>query len=221
VWSFALDAAVDESVLGADERARARRFRFARDRERFVRRRVLLRRVLARYAGCAPADVAYAVNDYGKPTLVGHPELHFSASASGGRAEIAVGPAELGIDVEQVVPSDDLDAVAERFFAPDERRQLRGVEDFFRCWSRKEAYVKAVGQGLSFPLASFAVEVADVPHPRLLRSARLPDDPATATIVDLSRPGFMAALVVRSPLPDPHSQHRVSSEPERRNIDDL
>lgn len=215
VWSFELAEPADESVLAPDELARAARFRFDRDRERFVRRRVLLRRVLALHTGAAPAELAYATNAYGKPTLVGHPDLHFSASASGGRAVIAVGPVELGVDVEQVVPSDDLDGVAVRFFAAEELAQLASVDDFFRCWSRKEAYVKAVGQGLSFPLASFAVEVAEAPHPRLLRSDRLPDDLATATIVDLSSPGFMAALVVRSPQP------RTWPEPERRTTDDL
>jgi 4'-phosphopantetheinyl transferase len=202
VWTLDLTRDVDESVLEPDELERGDRFVFARDRVRFRRRRAQLRHLLAGYAGVAPADLRFRRNEYGKPTLDGT-DLHFSSSSSGDVAMFAVGAVELGVDVEVIRPDLADEQVALRMFAPEEAAAVAAgtPADFFRCWTRKEAYVKAVGQGLSFPLQSFAIEVADVPCPRLTRSDLRPGDLAFSTIADLSSVAYelTAALVVRAP----------------------
>jgi 4'-phosphopantetheinyl transferase len=202
VWRVDLRDSTDESVLAFDERERADRFVFDRDRVRFRHRRAQLRLLLARYTGVEPGDVTFHRNEYGKPAVAGS-SLHFSSSSSQDAALFAVGIHELGVDVEVIRPSGDDPEVARRMFAEEEAAAVLAGDaaDFFRCWTRKEAYVKAVGHGLSFPLQSFAIEVAPVPHPRLTRSDLRPDDVEFCTIVDLSVAAdeVAGALVVRAP----------------------
>lgn len=223
LWFFDLSATVDVTVLAADEFERAARFRFERDRARFVARRAQLRHVLASYTDCPPQALRFTVGRFGKPALVEHRHLAFSTSSSGDDAVVAVGAVgsgELGVDLERVGPHSgpgDLRDVAERFFAAGEIGQLRSPADFYRCWSRKEAYVKAIGQGLSFPLDSFAVEVADVAAPRLLHSVLRPQDVDRVQMVDLSASSgdYMAALVVLT------AGVSTPVEPERRFTHEL
>jgi 4'-phosphopantetheinyl transferase len=202
VWKFDLAVPVDDSVLDAEERQRAERFAFDRDRVRFRRRRAHLRHVLAGYVGRDPAALRFSRNRFGKPSLMGEP-MSFSTSSSGGLALIAVGTGALGVDVEMIRPATADRDVARRLFAEEEAAAVLDGDtgDFFRCWTRKEAYVKAIGCGLSFPLHSFAVDVRNLRNPRLIRSDLCPRDLARCTIADLSAPGdeFAAALVVRGP----------------------
>jgi 4'-phosphopantetheinyl transferase len=191
-------------ALGADERERAAAFRFDRDRIRYTRRRAHLRRLLAEVTGRPAATLRYSVNDHGRPLMSDHPGLHFSTSSSGDLGVVAISGHELGVDVEQVLPDQADHDVARRLFAVEEVAALEAVapaefaRSFFNCWSRKEAYVKATGLGLSFPLGSFAVEVHDTPTPRLLRSTLRPDDLDTCRLASLAVPGggAAAALVV-------------------------
>jgi 4'-phosphopantetheinyl transferase len=199
--------------LGADERARAAAFRFERHRDRFVRRRVLLRRLLSEATGDDAAGLRYSVNDHGRPYLADHPTLFFSASSTGDLGVVAISGCDLGVDVELEEPHDADRAVARRLFAPEEIEVLDEAPDdeltrlFFSCWTRKEAYVKATGLGLSFPLDSFAVELDETPRPRLLRSTLRPGDLRTHSLRSLEapEPRVCAALVVAHPDP------RVSS----------
>jgi 4'-phosphopantetheinyl transferase len=200
VWTFDLAVAVDDSVLDADERQRAERFNFDRDRMRFRRRRAHLRHVLAGYTGRDPAELRFSRNRFGKPSLVASP-MSFSSSSSGSLAMIAVGTGALGLDVEMIRPARADRDVARRLFAAEEAAAVLDGDagDFFRCWTRKEAYVKSIGCGLSFPLRSFAVDVGEVRNPRLIRSDLRPEDLGQCAIADLSasRDEFAAALVVR------------------------
>ncbi|WP_161978403.1 4'-phosphopantetheinyl transferase family protein [Sphingomonas oligophenolica] len=183
--------------LDVDERARAARFRHDRDRDRFVARRGQLRERLAQSVGEAPRAVRIAIDARGKPFLLDHPGLHFSVSHSHGQALCAVAvDAAVGCDLEWRNPDLACRAVAARLFAPPETTALANlteaqwVEGFFNCWTRKEAYVKALGLGLSYPLDAFAVSVA-------------PGEPAT--LIDAQpgwslasfepAPGYQAALV--------------------------
>ena len=173
IWSVALDGAAAhtaalEAVLPQDERARAERFAFAAGRRRFVAARGALRRVLGAYLDLAPEDVVFAYGRKGKPYLTGAAAgLHFNLSHSGERALIALGRIPLGVDIERLRPLRDPDAIARRFFSEAERAALaaqtaeRKAEAFFACWTGKEAYVKAVGDGLTIPLRSFDVTFAD------------------------------------------------------------
>jgi len=212
VWTFDLHCDVDESVLSSDERERAERLRFPEHQARFRRRRSHLRHVLASCTGRDAQELRFVAGEYGKPALIQDPGLHFSASSSVDVAMLAVCDHEIGVDVEVVRPELADAGVARRMFTAEEAAAVAAgtAEDFFRCWTRKEAYVKAVGQGLSYPLQSFAVEVADVARPRLVRlwcdsaewgSSVRPDDVGSWTVADLSSSAsnITAALVVRSP----------------------
>jgi 4'-phosphopantetheinyl transferase len=159
------DVTAATRLLSEDERQRAFRFRFARDRHRFVIGRALLRIILSRYLQADPARLRFAYNEYGKPSLIGdHAGLQFNISNSASLAVCAVVlHGAVGIDVEHVRDLSDIDRVARHFFAAPEAQIVRALSGpnktmaFFTCWTRKEAYIKALGTGLSRPLDSFAV----------------------------------------------------------------
>lgn len=150
-------------LLGADECSRADRFRFARDRRRFIVRRARLRQWLGAWVGRAPESLAFAENSHGKPVMVGGPP--FSLSHSGDMMLLAIGDAEVGCDIERIDPALDWTPLAATFFTATERAALTalpaeaGRHAFFACWARKEAFVKALGLGLSYPLHRFDVSV--------------------------------------------------------------
>lgn len=198
-------------MLDADEQARADRFRFAEHRRRFIVAHAAVRRILARRLGVAPGELQFATNSHGKPFLTSHDGPVFSLSHSHELALCAVSAAgELGVDVEwrRELPHADL---ARRFFAPDETTALEAlaVDDqragFFACWTRKEAYIKAKGLGLSLPLHSFAVTVHPRQAPVLLSSQHEPSDAGHYRFWEVPvAPGYCAALAYRgneSPAP--------------------
>jgi 4'-phosphopantetheinyl transferase len=200
------DPFVSASVMSAEERARARRFAFDRDRRRFSAARVLLRTLLARYVGADPADLRFAIGPHGKPSLAGSPSApDFNVSHSRDAAVIAISRAgEVGVDIEAIRPMDDGEGIAGRFFAPAEAGRLRAVppelrdQAFFACWTRKEAFVKAIGEGLSHPLDSFEVTLAPGEPARLLHVGGHPPDPAHWMLAALPAvAGYAGALVVR------------------------
>ena len=171
VWAIDLDdprALRGDGVesLSVDERERARRFRFDKMRARWLAGRVALRRILARELRVRPEEVEYRVLEHGKPALAGPhaAALEFNLSHSGACGLVGTSrEVPLGVDVEEVTPIDDIRAVAERHFAPEECEclfALEGaaqVEGFYRYWTRKEAYIKALGTGLGHALDRFAV----------------------------------------------------------------
>jgi 4'-phosphopantetheinyl transferase len=170
LWFFPL--AVDEGqlvrhfpLLDEEERSRADRFRFENDRAAYIVSHATMRLLLARHRRCAPAsiDIVQAVGE--KPVLRGGEGPHFSLSHSGGTGLIGIADDELGVDVETLRSLSDRDAIARRFFAAAEVKALAGLAEperqdaFFACWTRKEAYVKAIGLGLAAPLDAFEVSV--------------------------------------------------------------
>jgi 4'-phosphopantetheinyl transferase len=211
VWLAHLDDAhcdpfLSASVMSADEQARAQRFVFDRDRRRFSAARVLLRRLLAFYAGTDAADLRFVTGAHGKPSLAdSRCDLHFNVSHSHDAAVIAISRAgEVGVDIEAIRPMDDGEGIAGRFFAPAEADRLCSIppesrdEAFFACWTRKEAFVKAIGEGLSHPLDSFEVTLAPGEPARLLHVGGHPPHPARWTLAALPAiPGYAGALVVR------------------------
>jgi len=174
VWHAALDReekiyARLESTLSPEEKARADRFHFVNDRNRFVAARGLLRELLGKYLQQTPASLDFSYGKYGKPSLAGgnaSSGLSFNLSHSAGLAVYAIArERNLGIDVEHVRPESGGEDIANRYFSAREVSDLRTlppearVEGFFHCWTRKEAYLKATGMGLQIPLDSFAVSV--------------------------------------------------------------
>ncbi len=155
-------------LLTGDEVARADRFHFDRHRRRFIVRRGVLRLLMGRYLERPPPALRFAEGEKGKPFVpqqaAAEERLHFNLSDSKDLALYAVTRgSELGVDVEVLRPMPDALAIAERFFSAEERDRLRRVPPeararaFFNCWTRKEAYIKAIGEGLSEPLDRFSV----------------------------------------------------------------
>ena len=186
------------SCLHADERARAARLRHDRDRNHFIARRGQLRIRLAQEFGEAPEEIRIRMDAHGKPFLPEHPELCFNLSHSHGLALCAIGHGVMvGCDIEWRNPELACRDVADRLFAPSERAALAALPDalwvdgFFNCWTRKEAYVKALGMGLSFSLDAFSVSVAPGEPPRLIEAS-----PGWSLSSFEPAPGYQAALVV-------------------------
>jgi len=195
--------------LSAEEREQAGRFHFAHDRRRFVVRRAILRHLLAARLGVSPDAVRFLPGPYGKPIIPGQDGsagLRFSCSHSADLGLIAIARGrELGVDLEQHRSLADAGDLARAFFSPLEIAELMSVphalktRSFFDGWARKEAFIKAIGLGLSFPLHRFAVSLAPDQPAALLR---VEDDPGAVdrwTMLSLDiTPDYSAALVFES-----------------------
>ena len=195
-------------TLNENERARARRFHFERDERHFIVARGILRILLGRYMQVQPKQLVFTYNPYGKPSLdetFGCERPRFNLAHSRGLVYYAIsGSRDVGIDVEYIIPGIEVQQLAERFFSPAETDELLALpkelqlEAFFNCWTRKEAYIKARGEGLSFPLANFVVSLVPGAPAKLLATADLEDQAACWTLHDLpSRPGYVAALAYK------------------------
>lgn len=196
-----------ESWLSAEERARATRFAFDRERRAFVASRGLLRSLLARATGTTPGEAEIVADANGKPRLggrCGQGRIRFNLSHSGDVWACAVAlHREVGIDVEEVRPDRGGDRIAERTFSPVEIGALRALPEadrvfaFHRCWTRKEAFLKARGLAVTVPLDSFEVSLAPGEPPRILATRPDPAEASRWTLHDLDfTPGFAGALCV-------------------------
>ena len=212
IWSADLEpgaAAIDRFVplLSADERERAERFRLRRDAMRWIAARAVLREILGGCLGADPRALAFTYGEKGKPALAalaGSLDLQFSLAHSAHLALYAVavgGP--VGVDVERLRPLADMDHIAERTFSRQECAALRGLPvplrpaGFFNCWTRKEAYIKALGFGLSYPLERFSVSLAPGVPARLEAVEIDPAHVDAWTMASLApRSGFVGAVVV-------------------------
>jgi len=202
----AASEAAAAGTLSEDERARASRFRFAADRDRFVASHAALRRILASYLGAAPASLVFGAGTHGKPFLDAPAHgrsLRFSLSHSGDLALVAVSlEREVGVDVERVRPRADLEGFTARYFSPRERDALARVPPgdrlraFLEIWTLKEAYLKACGDGLARALDAFDVTVDEAPS-RLAAVRDRPGEEARWTLQRVEAgEDFAAALAV-------------------------
>jgi 4'-phosphopantetheinyl transferase len=207
VWRACLDqedALLDRfrQTLAAEELDRTRRFRFERLQKHFVASRGFLRHVLARYVSAKPEELRFTYNSYGKPSLAGEKSLQFNMSHSHEVGLVAVTRgAAVGIDVEHIRADFASDEIARRFFSRLEVETFNSlppeeqVGAFFRCWTRKEAYIKAIGKGLSQPLDSFDVTLAPADPAALLRPGD--EDTLTWTFSDIDvGPAYASALLI-------------------------
>ena len=206
LWSIPLDVPdryVDTlmKTLSPEERQRAERFHFARHRRRFTTARFFLRRLLAAYTGLTAEGLRFSYGPQGKPALI-DANLHFNLSHSGELAMLALNPSQpLGVDIERLRPVTDALKIARRFFSDSEQEALLQTaesqrnEAFMRCWTRKEAYIKAVGGGLSIPLDSFDVTLDQPPRFLSLQNSR--DEALLWSLYHLDpAPGYIGALAV-------------------------
>jgi 4'-phosphopantetheinyl transferase len=195
-----------QAVLSPEERARASRFAFARDRRRFIAARVALRSVLAGYLRADAGAIRFIYGPAGKPALAGPSgdPICFNMAHSCGLALIGVTRGlAVGVDVERTRTDIDVDGITSRFFSAAEAAAIAALpaqnryEAFFACWTRKEAYLKARGTGLALPLDGFDVSVE--PDAPTVRLQTRPDagDADRWRILPVEAPqGFAAAVAV-------------------------
>ena len=191
-------------LLEPEERDRAARFRFDHLQHAFILARGGLRVLLGCYLGVCPAAVQFTYGSKGKPTLSGG-SVEFNVSHSGGLAVFAFTfGCEIGVDVEQIRSLPDMLEIASQFFCVEETAELMALpagereRAFFLCWTRKEAYIKATGDGLSAPLDSFRVALRPGAPARFVHFKHDASAAASWTLHDLSlTPAHAGALAYR------------------------
>lgn len=197
-------------LLDPGEAARVARAPSPAHAAQYLVAHALLRRLLGAYTGRDPSSLCWERGPAGKPSLIsprGAPDLQFSLAHSGDLVLVAAGlDHAIGVDVEQTSRALDPLRLAERFFSPAEREQLRALpedrrlEGFVACWTRKEAYLKGTGQGVARGLESFAVTVAPDQPAELLADRRDPEAPRSWRLLDLEMgAGYRGAVAVENP----------------------
>jgi 4'-phosphopantetheinyl transferase len=212
VWRASLDDLTQQRdsflhTLAADERTRAERFYFQRDRDRFINARGVLRAILGLYLNRAPKSLSFCNSSHGKPSLAcesGGDAIRFNVSHSHGVALYAFTRGrEIGIDLEFIRCDLEAEQIADRFFSRSEIGTLRALPlslrkyAFFLCWTRKEAYIKARGEGLSIPLDQFDVSLTPGEPAELLTALPDSDEALRWSLEELTvGSGYAAALAV-------------------------
>jgi 4'-phosphopantetheinyl transferase len=222
LWRIDLDcpaasvAALRATLVG-EELERAARFHSQELRERWTVAHGALRCILAAYSAAAPNSLVLRAGPQGKPALVGVGEnISFNLTHTGGLALLAIARSgRIGVDAEIVRPGVDVVELSRRFFAPAEAGEILGLppdvqlEAFFACWTRKEAFIKALGSGLSTPLHRFQVSVRHDQPARLISVDW--EDAAPWTLVDIGEPGIAATLAIDAA--SPVLRHRLFTPP--------
>ena len=189
IWRARLDVSTSrleilQELLSPDENARAQRFHFKRDCRDYIVGRGVLREILGSYLDMDPSHVSFTYNDYGKPDLLytpGSDMIRFNMSHSGRMVIYALSCGrEIGVDIEHIRPMTSAEGIIERYCSGREKLAFRSVPQslklaaFFNCWTRKEAYIKARGEGLSRPLDKFSVSLAPGEPAAFLSSEEIP-----------------------------------------------
>ncbi len=198
-----------KKLLDSGERSAGERFRFQKDRNLYIAAHGFLRLILGFYEGIDPADVQFVRNPYGKPLIAGNnrPEkMMFNLSHSGNRILFAFTRGrEIGVDIEKIRADFACQEIAERFFSEQEVAVFNSLpkekktEAFFNCWTRKEAFIKAVGEGLSYPLKDFDVTLRSGQEAQLLNICRQSDEASNWTLVDIPvNDEYKGAVAVRA-----------------------
>jgi 4'-phosphopantetheinyl transferase len=199
-----------QPVLSEEEKRRASRFHFACDRRRYIAAHGMLREILASYLETEPGKLRFRSGSSGKPRLASDPsdsDIRFSLSRSRDLSLVAVAVGvEIGVDIEYISPDVDSAEIAGTFFSVNEKEKLASLagsharEAFFRCWTRKEAFLKGMGAGLSQDPAAFEVTLLPGEPAALLHFPAFPEEAAGWTLSDLPAvPGFSASLAVQAP----------------------
>ncbi len=203
VWAIPLHGDPERwgAHLSKAERQRLERFHFADHRRRYQIGHGALRMILAGYLQMEPGAIEFTQGPRGKPYVVGKP-LFFNLSHSGKLAVIGLSVVELGLDIEKVRHLESLTEIARKHFSPSEFEALSALDGdarelaFYRCWTRKEAYIKAVGEGLTMPLDTFDVSLCE--EPRFLECRDGRGSAADWALLDVSPgPDFVGAAALR------------------------
>jgi 4'-phosphopantetheinyl transferase len=195
-------------VLSEDELEKADRFIFEKDREAYVVTRSRLRVILGTYLNRSPSDLVFRYGEQGKPYLRQNSEcIQFNVSHSKDYALVAITRGcSIGVDIEYVNPEIDFESLAKSFFSEEEYEsmsqlpcQIEKLEAFYHCWTRKEAFIKAVGKGLSYSLKDFVVPIAPNTEVGLVKIENTISESALWTVHDikLENTNYVAAVCVR------------------------
>jgi 4'-phosphopantetheinyl transferase len=194
-------------LLNEEEHAKANKFHFMADKERYILARGVLRQLLSHYLQIPSSELEFFYNEYGKPYLVNTPNIHFNISHAQDIVLLAFSHLLIGVDVEYRARKLDIDSIAQRFFHINEYKVLKELSGlpkqhaFFNAWVAKEAFIKAIGKGLSYDLAKVEILL----EPRQLLTIAAIHDPAE-NIVDWKlyplaiEPDYAAALAVKGRL---------------------
>jgi 4'-phosphopantetheinyl transferase len=210
VWALRIRPSIDlaarfEAALAPDEVERAARFRMDHLQQFFTIARGVLRHVLERYLIAAPGRIKFDYGSRGKPALASPTGIEFNLSHSGDLALLALTiGCPVGVDVELISPKTEIVDITRRFFSPEETCDMMSLPEsereqaFFCCWTRKEAYIKAIGDGLYAPLDGFRVSVCPGEPARLIHIVNEPHAPDEWCMHDLPlSPEYAAALAYR------------------------
>jgi 4'-phosphopantetheinyl transferase len=180
-------------LLSPDEKIRAHKFRFAKDRRNFIIARGILRSLIGKYLEINPAEISFQYSEFGKPGIADNHSMQFNISHSQDIALFAfVKKINVGVDVEFVNPDIEVKDIAKKYFSPNEVLNLFALPEkqhtlgFFNCWTRKEAFIKAVGEGLSFPLDQFEVSLEPDKPAKLLATDWEPNAVSEWSIYSMS-----------------------------------
>ena len=209
--------------LSSDEEERAGRFIFTLDRNNFVVTRGILRDILAQYLDCQPGEIHFKFEPQGKPVVSlpdGSTQLEFNLAHSSGLLALAVsGGRKVGVDIERVRPLSDLEGIASHAFSSYEQKELSKLtgeekyRGFFRCWTRKEAYLKARGDGLLVPLDTFDMSLAANNPIRMLSNRFDPDEVSLWSFYTFKpEKGFIGALAMQGQEVVPNFRRWIPAE---------
>jgi 4'-phosphopantetheinyl transferase len=213
VWRVYLDRNMPyvhrmREILSADEKSRADRFYFEKDRDHFIMARGMLRVILSGYLDQEPSKLRFNYNPFGKPTLAGtsgEEMLSFNVSHSDGLSLYAVTRGRMiGIDIERIRRDFSCEQIAKQYFSPLENVMLFALpkghvreKAFFSCWTRKEAYIKAKGEGLSHPLDKFEVSLGPGKPAKLIKHYEFPQEVNRWLLKEIHpAQGYVASLAV-------------------------
>ena len=181
LWHIALDTEISCTelflILSIDEQQKANSFHFEKDKNNYIKSHAALRKILSKYYFINPIDICFSYTKYNKPYISDNQHnLHFNLSHSNDMAIVAIIKNHpLGVDVEYIKPVDDINDIVENFFSNQEKIKFlllpgeKKLEAFYTIWTRKEAFVKAVGNGLSYPLDDFEVSFLENEPARILK----------------------------------------------------
>lgn len=193
-------------LLSKEEQLRNQRFKFEKDQRLNILARSALRILAAQYLNSMPISIQIGYEAYEKPYFLDYPELKFNVSHSGEMVVLAfIQQFDLGVDVEYIKTDFEVMNIADNFFAYDEIEKLKAVEKelqfeaFYRCWTRKEAFIKAKGSGLSFPLADFSVSIGE--KAKLLATRWAIEEKKEWSLSSfVPKKGYVGALAVHGPV---------------------
>lgn len=199
-----------QTILTKEEIDRADEFRFERNRNYFIAARGILRCLLGNYLQMDPNKIVFNYGEFGKPALASSKDMQFNLSHSGGMALIGITKNHcVGIDLERIESNIELEEIANRFFSQRESRDLLALpldqrpQAFFNCWTRKEAFIKAKGSGLSFPLDKFEVSLHPEEPAKLLATHWNDQERAKWSLFNLEPgEGFAGAVAVNGLVTD-------------------